>query len=62
MLIIISYTKARASNNHSFYVVRYLPDEVGASVVLYLGYIRPFLNFSRTSSASPIVTAMSFFS
>lgn len=29
VLIIISYTKARASNNHSFYVIRYLPDKVG---------------------------------
>ena len=29
VMIIISYNKARASENHAFYVVRYLPDELG---------------------------------
>lgn len=45
VVIVISYTKARASNNHSFYVVRYLPDSLDQSIILYLAYIRPFLDF-----------------
>lgn len=44
IIVVISYTKARASTNHAFYIVRCLPD-VGVSVLLYLAYIRPFLDF-----------------
>jgi hypothetical protein len=45
ILIIISYNKSRASNNHAFYIVRYLPPGLDLSVFKYLVYIRPFLNF-----------------
>jgi hypothetical protein len=45
ILIIISYNKARASNNHAFYIIRYLPPGLDLSVFKYLVYIRPFLNF-----------------
>ncbi|KAH7137817.1 hypothetical protein EDB81DRAFT_75097 [Dactylonectria macrodidyma] len=45
VIVIISYNKARASNNHAFYVVRYLPDDLDSSMFLYLAYIRPFLDF-----------------
>jgi hypothetical protein len=39
------YTKSRAANNHSYFVVRYLPPEVAQLVLLYITYIRPFSNF-----------------
>ncbi|KAJ4217439.1 hypothetical protein NW757_014639 [Fusarium falciforme] len=45
VLIIISYNKARASNNYAFYTVRYLPNSLGLYVFVYLAYIRPFLDF-----------------
>ncbi|KAH7118690.1 hypothetical protein B0J13DRAFT_629804 [Dactylonectria estremocensis] len=45
VIVIISYNKARALNNHAFYVVRYLPDDPDSSIFLYLAYIRPFLDF-----------------
>jgi hypothetical protein len=36
MIIIISYNKARASNNYAFYIVRYLPKQLSQSL-LYKG-------------------------
>jgi hypothetical protein len=45
VLIVISYNKARASNNYAFYTVRYLPNSLGLYVFAYLAYIRPFLDF-----------------
>ncbi|EFZ03297.2 tlh3 [Metarhizium robertsii ARSEF 23] len=52
-IIVISYTKARSSNNHAFYIVRYLPDDLGLSVVVYLAYIRPFLDFLANQLGLP---------
>jgi hypothetical protein len=45
ILVIISYNKSRASNNHAFYIVRYLPPGLDLSVFKYLVYIRPFSTF-----------------
>jgi hypothetical protein len=45
IMIIISYNKARTSNNHAFYIVRYLPLPLEQSIFKYLIYIRPFLDF-----------------
>ncbi|OAA37048.1 telomere-associated recQ-like helicase [Metarhizium rileyi] len=52
-IIVISYTKARSSNNHAFYIIRYLPDDLGLSVVVYLTYIRPFLDFLANQLGLP---------
>ncbi|KAH8656364.1 hypothetical protein BGZ61DRAFT_303252, partial [Ilyonectria robusta] len=41
MIIIISYNKARASNNYAFYIVRYLPPSLSLSFLKYLAIIRP---------------------
>lgn len=53
VMITISYNKARAATNHAFYVVRYLPDELGVSFVKYVAYIRPFLDFLATQLKLP---------
>ena len=53
VMMIISYNKARASTNHAFYVVRYLPDKLGAAFVTYVAYIRPFLDFLATQLQLP---------
>ncbi|KJZ70143.1 hypothetical protein HIM_10450 [Hirsutella minnesotensis 3608] len=45
MIIVISYSKSRASNNHAFYTARYLPQGLASSVLTYLSYIRPFIDF-----------------
>ncbi|PWI64550.1 hypothetical protein PCL_09563 [Purpureocillium lilacinum] len=45
ILIVISYSKSRASNNHAFYTVRYLPKDLASSVLAYLTYIWPFIDF-----------------
>jgi hypothetical protein len=45
ILVIISYNKARTSNNYAFYIVRYLPLPLGLSVFKYIVYVRPFLDF-----------------
>jgi len=39
------YTKSRAANNYSYFVVRYLPPAVAQLALLYITYIRPFSNF-----------------
>jgi hypothetical protein len=44
-LIIIPYNKARALNNYAFYIIQYLPKGLDLSILKYLVYIRPFLNF-----------------
>jgi hypothetical protein len=45
ILIIIPYNKARALNNHAFYIIRYLPKGLDLSILKYLVYVRPFLDF-----------------
>ncbi|PWI64582.1 hypothetical protein PCL_09512 [Purpureocillium lilacinum] len=45
IIIVISYSKSRASNNYAFYTVRYLPKDLASSVLTYLTYIRPFIDF-----------------
>ncbi|PMD52182.1 uncharacterized protein K444DRAFT_545924 [Hyaloscypha bicolor E] len=44
LLLVIEYNKARASNYHAFYIVRYLPQRLAELVYLYLVYIRPFIS------------------
>jgi hypothetical protein len=39
---IVEYNKARERTNYSFYVVRYLPEQVSMLMFIYLVYIRPF--------------------
>jgi len=39
ILIVISYNKARASNHHAFYIVRYIPSGLDTSIFKYLVYI-----------------------
>jgi hypothetical protein len=43
--IVFEYNKSRAANNHSFFIVRYLPSNLGTLVFNYLAYIRPFADF-----------------
>jgi hypothetical protein len=45
LLLVIEYNKARASNYHAYYVVRYLPPKLAWLVYLYLAYVRPFAAF-----------------
>lgn len=45
MAIIFKYNKSRAANNRSFFIVRFLPADLGQLVFCYLAYIRPFANF-----------------
>ncbi|KFZ18998.1 hypothetical protein V502_03895 [Pseudogymnoascus sp. VKM F-4520 (FW-2644)] len=45
IIIVFEYNKASASNNHSFYIVRYLSAELGRLVFQYLAYVRPFASF-----------------
>jgi hypothetical protein len=45
LLLVIGYNKARASNHHAFYTVRYIPRRLAVLVFLYLVYIRPFVDF-----------------
>ena len=56
VIAIVSYNKARASNNNTFYVVRYLPQLLGLSIVIALVYIRS-INYNGIS-----MKARSFFS
>jgi hypothetical protein len=42
MVLIYRHAKSRRTTNHEFYVVRFLPDEVGRLLYYYLVYIRPF--------------------
>ncbi|KAI3570585.1 hypothetical protein IWW34DRAFT_903267 [Fusarium oxysporum f. sp. albedinis] len=45
MIIIISYNKARASNNYAFYIVRYVPADLSLSLLKYLAIVRPVWEF-----------------
>ncbi|QKD56923.2 uncharacterized protein FOBCDRAFT_140860 [Fusarium oxysporum Fo47] len=45
MIIIISYNKARASNNYAFYIVRYVPVDLSLSLLKYLAIVRPVWEF-----------------
>ena len=45
IIIVFEYKKASSSNNHSFYIVRYLPAELSSLVFKYLAYVRPFASF-----------------
>ncbi|EXL65654.1 hypothetical protein FOPG_18126 [Fusarium oxysporum f. sp. conglutinans race 2 54008] len=45
MIIIISYNKARASNNYAFYIVRYIPVDLSLSLLKYLAVVRPVSEF-----------------
>jgi hypothetical protein len=52
LLLVIEYNKARASNYHAFYIVRYLPPKLAELVYLYLVYVRPFTTFLAGQLAS----------
>ncbi|KHO10690.1 hypothetical protein MAA_11741 [Metarhizium robertsii ARSEF 23] len=45
LLVIVSYNKSRASNNHAFYIVRYLREDLGSAIFLYIAYIQSFIDF-----------------
>jgi hypothetical protein len=45
MIIVISYNKARASNNYAFYIVRYVPTDLSLSLLKYLAIVRPVWEF-----------------
>jgi hypothetical protein len=45
IIIVYEYNKTRSSNNHSFFVVQYLPQALSCLFYQYLVYIRPFLDF-----------------
>ncbi|EXK78037.1 hypothetical protein FOQG_17267 [Fusarium oxysporum f. sp. raphani 54005] len=61
MIIIISYNKARASNNYAFYIVRYLPRELSESLLRYLAIIRPVLSFIAKQLKVPHWSDSEFF-
>ncbi|KAF5975169.1 hypothetical protein FBULB1_7525 [Fusarium bulbicola] len=61
MIIIISYNKARASNNYAFYIVRYLPKELSQSLLKYLAIIRPVLGFIAKRLKIPHWSESEFF-
>lgn len=60
-MIIISYNKARASNNYAFYIVRYLPKELSRSILKYLAIIRPVLGFIARQLKVPDWSESEFF-
>ncbi|KAH7231095.1 hypothetical protein BKA59DRAFT_497663 [Fusarium tricinctum] len=45
MIIVISYNKARASNNYAFYIIRYVPADLSLSLLKYLAIVRPVWEF-----------------
>lgn len=61
MIIIISYNKARASNNYAFYIVRYLPRELSLSLLKYLAIVRPVLGFIARQLKLPHWSDSEFF-
>jgi hypothetical protein len=61
MIIIISYNKARASNNYAFYIVRYLPKQLSQSLLRYLAIIRPVLGFIAKQLKVPHWSDSEFF-
>lgn len=60
LLLVIGYNKARASNHHAFYIVRYLPPRLARSVFLYLVYIRPFIDFLAAQLRFPHLRATEY--
>ncbi|KAG6989566.1 hypothetical protein FocnCong_v020740 [Fusarium oxysporum f. sp. conglutinans] len=61
MIIIISYNKARASNNYAFYIVRYLPKQLSQSLLRYLAIIRPVMGFIAKQLKLPHWSDSEFF-
>ncbi|KAI3567779.1 hypothetical protein IWW34DRAFT_859673 [Fusarium oxysporum f. sp. albedinis] len=61
MMIIVSYNKARASNNYAFYIVRYLPKGLSRSLLKYLAIIRPVLGFIARQLKVPYWSESEFF-
>ncbi|WKT54184.1 Helicase superfamily 1/2, ATP-binding domain [Fusarium oxysporum f. sp. vasinfectum] len=61
MIIIISYNKARASNNYAFYIVRYLPKQLSQSLLRYLAIIRPVLGYIAKQLKLPHWSGSEFF-
>ncbi|KAH6974033.1 hypothetical protein EDB80DRAFT_831381 [Ilyonectria destructans] len=61
MIIVISYNKARASNNYAFYIVRYLPPDLSLSLLKYLAIIRPALGFLAKQLKLSHYTSNEFF-
>ncbi|CZS75075.1 unnamed protein product [Fusarium graminearum] len=61
IVIIISYNKARASNNYAFYIVRYLPRELSQSLLRYIAIIRPVLGFIAKQLEVPHWSKSEFF-
>jgi hypothetical protein len=60
VLLVIGYNKARASNFHAFYIVRYLPPRLAQLVFLYLVYIRPFTDFLAAQLRFPHLYAKEY--
>ncbi|KAM5528478.1 hypothetical protein FOXYSP1_18959 [Fusarium oxysporum f. sp. phaseoli] len=61
MMMIISYNKARTSNNYAFYIVRYLPKGLSRSLLKYLAIIRPVLGFIARQLKVPYWSESEFF-
>ncbi|EXK26017.1 hypothetical protein FOMG_17378 [Fusarium oxysporum f. sp. melonis 26406] len=61
MIIIISYNKARASNNYVFYIVRYVPIDLSLSLLKYLAIIRPVWEFLAETMRSARHDSKEFF-
>ncbi|KAH7459229.1 hypothetical protein FOMA001_g20149 [Fusarium oxysporum f. sp. matthiolae] len=61
MIIIISYNKARASNNYAFYIVRYVPIDLSLSLLKYLAIIRPVWEFLAETMRSARHDSKEFF-
>jgi hypothetical protein len=61
MIIIISYNKARASNNYAFYIVRYLQPSLSLSFLKYLAIIRPVWEFLAKQLHVPRHSSGEFF-
>lgn len=59
--MVISYNKARASNNYAFYIVRYLPLDLSLSLLKYLAIIRPALDFLAKQLNLSHYTSSEFF-
>ncbi|EXM12282.1 hypothetical protein FOTG_19217 [Fusarium oxysporum f. sp. vasinfectum 25433] len=61
IIIIISYNKARASNNYAFYIVRYVPMDLSLSLLKYLAIIRPVWEFLAETMRSARHDSKEFF-
>ena len=45
LMLVISYNKARASNNHAFYIMRYFRADLAAAIFTWIAYIQPLADF-----------------